>query len=223
MLDVMAHEIRQPLNNASAALQGAARALAQGGEQPAQPRVASAQRVLGEVLSSIDNTLAVAALLARPEAIERMDTDLDMLINLVLAELPAAERPRVRVQRDTRTRTASMDMSLMRLALRNLLSNALRYSPPGTPVVLRVADSDDPLALLLDVRNAGSGIAEDFVPRLFERRSHQGLQRASSARGMGLGLYIVRRVLELHGGSAQLLTNGPAEVAMRLVLNQPTD
>lgn len=225
MLDVMAHEIRQPLNNASAALQGAARALTLGGEQPAQPRVASAQRVLGEVLASIDNTLAVAALLARPEAIERTDTDLDMLIKVVLAELPAAEQARVKVQRDTRTRTASMDMSLMRLALRNLLNNALRYSPPGSPVVLRMADSDDPLALLLDVQNPCSGIAAGFVPRLFERRSHQGLQRGSTARGMGmgLGLYIVRRVLELHGGSAQLLTNGPSAVTMRLVLNQPTD
>ncbi len=202
MLDIMAHEVRQPLNNASAALQSAASALTVVDEQHASPRLSRAQSVLSQVLSSIDNTLAVASLLARPDPIERGDTDIDALLTVTIADMPQGQRERIRVQRSTslRTasmdmslmrdmpqgqrerirvqrstslRTASMDMSLMRLALRNLLSNALRYSAPGQPVVLHLMDCDEPLALLLDVIDTGPGLPASLLPRLFERAAHR--------------------------------------------------
>jgi signal transduction histidine kinase len=221
MLDVMAHEVRQPLNNASAAMQSAALALGGLDEQRATPRLMRAQAVLAQVLASIDNTLAVAALLARPDPIARADTDIDALLSVAVADISLPQRLRIRIERLTGTRTASMDMSLMRLALRNLLNNALQHSPPDSPVVLRVADSDEPLALLLDVVDAGGGIAADLVPRLFKRATHRGRRRAQSGQGHGLGLYIVRRVMELHAGTVQVQANSVQGVTMRLVINQP--
>lgn len=71
MLNVLAHEVRQPLNNASAALQSAQGALRGRADDPVSGRVEQAQQVLGEVLGRIDNTLAVASLLARPGSIPR--------------------------------------------------------------------------------------------------------------------------------------------------------
>jgi PAS domain S-box-containing protein len=221
MLDVMAHEVRQPLNNASAALQSAVRALDGLGEQNAELRLLRAQTVLAQVLASIDNTLAVAALLARPDPIERADADIDALLRVVVADVPVSERSRIRVQRDTRTRTAAMDTSLMRLALRNLLANALKHSPPEALVDIRLSDSDEPLALVIDVVDHGPGIAAGLLPRLFERGIHRGQPRAQMGQGLGLGLYIVRRVMELHGGSVGLLANGAQGVTMRLLVNQP--
>jgi PAS domain S-box-containing protein len=219
MLDVMAHEVRQPLNNASAAMQGAVRALAELGDHAATPRLQRAQAVLAQVLGSIDNTLAVAALLARPGPIERLDVDIETLLQVALADLPQPERARFVIERATGTRTASMDLSLMRLALRNLLTNALKFSSAESPIVLRVADCDEPLALLIDVANQGEPIASERVAGLFERGSRAAPARAGQ--GMGLGLYIVRRVMELHGGSAQLVANDAGGVALRLVLSQP--
>ncbi len=221
MLDVMAHEVRQPLNNASAAMQSAALALGGLDEQLATPRLLRAQAVLAQVLASIDNTLAVAALLARPDPIARADTDIDALLSVAVADISLPQRLRIRIERHTGTRTASMDMSLMRLALRNLLNNALQHSPPDAPVLLRVADSDEPLALLVDVVDAGSGIAADLVPRLFERGIHRGRLRSQLGQGHGLGLYIVRRVMELHAGAVQLQANSLQGVTMRLVISQP--
>ncbi len=222
MLDVLAHEVRQPLNNASAALQGAAATMRGMHDEDKAAGLLRAQSVIGQVQASIDNTLAVASLLARPEPIRPSDSDIDNLLAVAAADMPAAERRRVVIERATRTRTASMDMSLMRLALRNLLSNALRYSPSDKPVIVRVSDSDDPLALVIDVEDAGPGVPVDAVPRLFERGSHKRTEFAVP-HGLGLGLYIVRRVMELHGGRTKLLRNGPDGATFRLWVIQHGD
>ncbi len=220
MLDVLAHEVRQPLNNASAALQAAAVVLQRDGDRMAAAPLQRAGAVLSEVQASIDNTLAVAALLVG-QGLAREDSDIDALIAVAIADLPPADAGRVRVERATRTRTASMDASLMRLALRNLLSNALKYSPRAAPVVVRVADSDEPLALLIDVVDAGPGIPGERLARLFERADRR--PPSPGARRQGLGLYIVRRVMELHGGSVQLVRNGAGGATMRLVIDQAGD
>ncbi|MBX3606640.1 MAG: PAS domain-containing protein [Piscinibacter sp.] len=214
MLDVLAHEVRQPLNNASAALQSAATVLAEVHEPAASLRLSRAQSVMHQVLGRLDNTLAVASLLARPDPIERGDADVDALVAVAVADMPAEQRGRVHVERATSTRTVSMDMSLMRLALRNLLSNALKYGPPGTPVKVRLSDSDHPLALVIDVTDAGPGIPADLVPRLFERGAR------GAPNGHGLGLYIVRRVMELHESRVEIAANQPGRVTLRLVVVQ---
>lgn len=218
MLDVLAHEVRQPLNNASAALQSAAAILANVGDGTAATRLGRAQKVIGEVTAGVDNTLAVAALLARPDPIGRTDCDVDTLIDVAIADMPAAERPRISVERATLTRTVSMDMNLMRLALRNLLSNALKYSPPGSPVQIHVTDSDEPLALIIDVSDRGPGVEAQVLPRLFERGSRGTEPRNESSHG--LGLYIVRRIMELHGSSVRLHRNSPEGTTMRLIVEQ---
>jgi signal transduction histidine kinase len=218
ILDVLAHEVRQPLNNASAALQAAAAALSPAASGDPRPSVVRAQTVLGRVLSSIDNTLAVAALLASPDRLHRADADIDLLVATAIEDLPAASRPRVRVLRDTRTRTARFDFGLLRLALRNALSNALKYSPADQPVQVRVSDLDQPLALVLAVEDAGPGFEPELLPKLFSRgtRGAQG----SGQPGHGLGLYIVKRVMDLHGGSVQAENRPAGGAVVRLVINQ---
>ncbi|MFG6465174.1 PAS domain S-box protein [Roseateles sp. BYS87W] len=217
MLDVLAHEVRQPLNNASAALQSAASSLAGRGERQAQERLMRAQAVLATVLAGVDNTLAAASLLAGGGRIARGDTDIDTLIAVTIADLPREQRDRIVVHRHTATRTALMDMSLMRLALRNLLSNALKYAPGVSPVTLSVLDFDEPAALQLEVADAGPGIARELLPRLFTRGARGGTGPESTH---GLGLYIVRRVMDLHRGQAELLRTGPLGTTMRLTLPQ---
>lgn len=216
MLYVLAHEVRQPLNNASAALQSAHAALRGPGDALVSDEVVHAQAVLGEVLGNIDNTIAVASLLARPNPIHQEDTDIDTWLRIVIADLPECQQGRIQRVRETSIRTVLMDMSLLRLALRNLLSNALRCSPPGSPVVVRIADSDNPPALLIDVEDTGPGIPADLLPRLFTR----GVRGAGEDAGHGVGLYIVRQVMQLHGGSVDVVRNGPGGVTLRLTLCQ---
>jgi len=220
MLDVLAHEVRQPLNNASAALQSAAASLAGRGERQAQERLTRAQAVLGTVLAGVDNTLAAASLLAGGGRIAREDTDIDTLIAVTIADLPREQRDRVVIHRHTATRTALMDMSLLRLALRNLLSNALKYAPGVSPVTLHVMDFDEPAVLQFEVADAGPGIPRELLPRLFTRGARGSGHASVGESAHGLGLYIVRRVMDMHGGTAELLRTGPLGTVMRLSLPQ---
>jgi len=218
MLNVLAHEVRQPLNNASAALQSAESAFAGQGAVSGSGQVVQAQRVLREVMMRIDNTLTVASVLATADSIQRDDADIETLIAIAIADMPAAERCRINVVRGTPTRTALMDMSLMRLALRNLLSNALKFSPPNSTVTVHVTDTDEPPALQIAVTDSGPGIPLAMRPRLFTR----GARAHSNAHpdGLGLGLYIVERVMSLHGGSVQMVHTGRDGTTMTLVVAQ---
>ncbi len=219
MLDVLAHEVRQPLNNASAALQSATAALAGKGEAQATVRLQRARTVLSEVLAGVDNTLAAASLLAGVGGVEHQELDVDTLIDVVIADLPPGDRPRVTVEHGAAVHSAPMDLGLMRLALRNLLSNALKYSPAGSPVLLRAIDVEDAgaagpaLALEVIDRGAGFDLAPDQLP--FERGSK------GKRGGSGLGLYIARRVMELHAGRIELVSSSAQGSTLRLVLAPP--
>ena len=216
MLNVLAHEVRQPLNNASAALQSATHVLAGTGQEAAAARLQIAQDLIGRITAGIDNTLASALLLVCSGPVEHQDTDIDTLIGVVIADMALADRQRIVIDRRTTTRTARMDMGLMRLALRNLLANALKYSPADSIVTVGVADCDDPLALIIEVSDAGPGIPSDLLPKLFQRGARGALTRG----GHGLGLYIVRRVMELHGGVVTLIRDTEAGSTFRVVIVQ---
>jgi signal transduction histidine kinase len=199
LLRVISHEARQPLHNAQAVLQGVDGALRNEGAQGAAvaASVARARAVLRQVTASLDNTLAVSTLLLDKRAAPLRDTDLAMLLALTLGDLPPAGRERVTVVRPAGLRTAALDVGLMRLALRNLLDNALAYSAPLSAVRLAVLESDEPLALLLQVADTGPPIDAELLPHLFER----GRRGRHDVPGQGLGLYIVQLAARRQGGA----------------------
>ena len=217
---VLAHEVRQPLHNAAVSLQAAASALV------GLPTAAEARRALGQaqavirrVSSSLDNTVAAASLLTSDERVARRDVELDMLVELCVGDLPAEARGRVLVDHQADARSASMEPGLIRLALRNLLINATQYAPPDTPVTLRLLDSDNPLALVIEVADQGPGLPAFVHTKLFgdEHRSFPG---QSISPGHGLGLHIVKRVAVLHGGSLEWRAQEPVGSVFRLLLPQ---
>lgn len=224
MLGSLAHEVRQPLNNALAALTSASHAIELPGGDVGLLRVEAAAKlrrantVLMQVNSALDNTLADAVLLAGQAPVSRQDVDIDVLVDLALGDIDPQSHVRVARERETNTRTAAMNPGLMRLALRNVIANALAYSPPESMVVVRIVDSDEPLAMVFEVCDAGPGIDAELLPRLFERGARGRALR--NPHGHGLGLYIVRRVMELHGGLVQVLPRAAGGLSVRLVVPQ---
>jgi len=221
LIRLLAHFMCQPLNNAMAALHATHRAL--GAKDldfgAVSNRVRRAEGVLGQITGALDNTLAATALLASPDRVEPRDVDVDTVTALSIGDLSPELRKRVQVHRVSQVRTATMDAGLMRLALRNLLSNAGSYTPANTPIVLRVTDTEDPLGLVFAVIDQGPGIPPELASRLFER----GVRGQRDGGGHGLGLYVVRRVMELHGGTVDVGANPGGGAIFRLTLPQTDD
>ncbi len=98
------------------------------------------------------------------------------------------------------------DPTRLEQVITNLLDNAIKYTPAGGTVTLEVAGEGD--QAVLRVRDDGIGIAPDLLPRLFEPfvQAESSLDRARG--GLGLGLAVVKRLVELHGGSVAATSAG---------------
>lgn len=185
MMADVAHELRTPL----AILQGRVEGMIDGVYPPDPTHLGQLLDEthhlsrLVEDLRTIANAEAGALDLRKEnvdvaELIRDAAASLDMPIEVdVPAELPAIEIDPVRI----------------REVLLNLLSNAARYTPRGTPVTIHA--EAEPKRIVIRVIDRGSGIAPDELPRIFER-FHKG----RDSHGSGLGLAIARQLIVAHGG-----------------------
>ncbi|MDY6944249.1 MAG: heavy metal sensor histidine kinase [Pseudomonadota bacterium] len=102
----------------------------------------------------------------------------------------------VRIEGDAQ---ASIETSLFRRAVTNLLQNAVQHAPRGAEIVVIVLQQ--PGAIRVSVQNSGSGIAREHLSRLFDRFYRVDSSRSGSRENHGLGLAIVRAVAAMHGGT----------------------
>lgn len=91
----------------------------------------------------------------------------------------------------------------------NLLSNAVKFTPPNGNVWLTAATRDQ--QILLTVHDDGVGISPDFLPHLFDRFSQEDTSSTRGHSGLGLGLFLVKHLTELHGGSVNAESQGEAK------------
>ncbi|MDH5223809.1 MAG: ATP-binding protein, partial [Actinomycetota bacterium] len=96
--------------------------------------------------------------------------------------------------------------------LTNLVANAVRHSPAGGGVVIRVGVADDGAAVF-EVADTGSGITADRLPFIFDR-----FVTSSDAGGTGLGLAIARRLVEAHGGTIEATSPGGGGTTIGFVI-----
>lgn len=209
-----AHELRTPL----AAVRVQAQ-VAQATRDAAERRHALAQVVAGTDRATrlVEQLLRLARLDPLARVSEPRPVDLGQLA----AEALAAARAGARAA-DLRGGIAAAapvidgDPDLLAAALRNLVDNALRYTPDGTAVeVFAGREHGEPV---LGVRDAGAGVPPDELPKLIER-FYRG--RETGAEGSGLGLAIVRRIAELHGARFEVENRADGGFVARLRWRQP--
>jgi len=194
-----AHELRTPL----AALKVQAQ-VAMATRNPEQH-----QHALAQVIAGADRTTRLVEQLLR---LARLDP-LQKLPDLQVIDLGALASQTIEEANQTATArnlhlqmeipatalTIRGDRDLLHVALRNLIDNALRYTPEGGSVTVSVSEQDD--TIRLQVTDNGHGVPADELPRLAER-FYRG--RDVEAEGSGLGLAIVRRIAELHGARFEI-------------------
>lgn len=227
LLQLLAHEIRQPLHNASGALQTVRQLLAAQAAARLQgdvlqvPSVMApllrAQGLLGDLHSVLDNTLAASGFFTRSVPLALQEVEVDFLLRLALGDLSSVQQAQVLIEKATDLRSIEVEPGLVRLALRNLLRNAFRHGGPQVTVTLRASEREAPAALVLEVLDDGVGAElsslQFAAPTLAERGQGRVVR--------GLGLTIVREVAALHGGALEMAPRLPRGLVFSLVLPLP--
>lgn len=194
----LAHALRNPINN----LRGSAEVTLARGRTPEeyQQTLGSSLEELERLSRLIDGLLFIARSEDPRQAVERRTFPVRHELDAVREFYEALSAERGVTTHCDGDAMISGDPMLVRRAVSNLLSNALRHTPDGGTVLLQAQARPDGSAVVV-VRDNGCGIGADQLPRVFERfyRGHDG---APDAGGAGLGLAIVRSVMRLHGGEA---------------------
>ncbi len=99
------------------------------------------------------------------------------------------------------------DADRLQQVVSNLLTNALKFTPSGGRVTVRVEQTERQVSI--EVRDTGKGISEDFLPYVFDRSRQAALSSRRGYDGLGLGLGIVRSLVQLHGGQVRAESAGP--------------
>ena len=131
-----------------------------------------------------------------------------------------ASSPRHTISVQAAADTSTMiDPVRVEQVITNLVDNAIKYSPDGGPIEVELT-RPDPAAMQLVVRDHGIGIPPEHRAHVFDRfyQAHAG-QHFAGVAGMGLGLYISRRIVEMHGGSIQI--DAPADGGARVTVHLP--
>ena len=198
-----AHEMRTPL----AALRAQAQ-VARGAAEDAERARALDNVIAGCDRAShlVDQLLTLARL--EPESFHavREPCDLHELVRLEVAEVaPAALAKTIEIELASGPPVAvSGDARLLRILVRNLLDNAVRYSPPKTEIHVRVAERDG--RAFVTVADEGPGVAPDERQRL-GRRFHR--LSGTQASGTGLGLSIAKRIAQIHDATISFDETAP--------------
>lgn len=203
-LSVAAHELKTPLTSLRAFAQLLLRDARNGAGGPdggiAPERLATALSVIelqtGKLNQLIMRLLDTAYIESGKLRIDPTSVDLAALVRAVLARQSASPRHQL-VYDGPEQLTALVDPLRFEQVVANLLDNAVRFSPQGGTVTARLRQDDD--GIQLSVSDEGIGIPTEQRERVFER-FHQVPGR-QHLMGMGLGLYISREIVELHGGS----------------------
>lgn len=199
-LAAMSHDFRSPLT----VVRGAVELLLgerPGALTPAQRELAeSAERNVQRLEEFTSQLLEIARLEEGQIALDREEIDVVALVRDVVADhavLAKQKRQWISLDVDQEPPLVVADRSRMSQALANLIVNAIRYAPQGTPIVVAAHRQGD--ALRIEVRDHGPGIAKEDRHRIFEK-FFRG-QSANGTTGSGLGLAIAHSLVTLHGGT----------------------
>ena len=195
---LIAHDIRQPLATAQAHLEVLRDALTEGDRHLVQSGVEAIHRAVQRADAMIQDLSESAGLDEGTLHFPRRPVDLTTCVPELVKHLTGIlDVDRVRVEAPERPIIVQADPHRLERIVENLLSNALKYSDPATPVTVRLEERAG--EALVSVSDRGIGITTEDLPRLFQR-GFRGPEAAAKAPGLCLGLFSTRRLVEAHGG-----------------------
>ncbi|MGE3957742.1 MAG: PAS domain S-box protein [Vicinamibacterales bacterium] len=219
---VLAHELRNPL----APIRTSVSVLRHlGSDDPVLARCRDViDRQVSHMARLIDDLLDVSRLSRGELRLQKKPARLTAIISdaTELAEaLIRQQRQRLVLQGVPDTLTLHADAARLTQVVGNLLHNAAKYSPPDTEIVLQV--ELPPGSVVIQVRDQGVGIPAGQIERVFDLFAQTDNARELSKGGLGIGLALARRLVEMHGGTIAAASAGPgrgSEFTVRLPIDQ---
>lgn len=197
MTSDVAHELRTPLNNIAGYLD----AIADGVVEPGPGVIGSLQEEAQLLVRLVGDLEQLSLADAGRQALVMEPSSLgDVAERAAGLVAPRAEARGISLTVEVKpTPPVSSDSGRLGQVVRNLLENAVRHTPAGGAVTLRVEPG--PGGVVLTVRDSGPGIPEEHLPFIFERFYRADASRARATGGAGLGLAIVRQLVDAHNGT----------------------
>ncbi|HEY2383915.1 MAG TPA: PAS domain S-box protein, partial [Terriglobia bacterium] len=209
-LAVLSHELRTPLSS----ILGYARMLRGGlisGEKAARG-LEVLERNAGSLSQIVDDVLDISRIVTGKLRLDVQTVELPIVVHNAVSSLqPAADSRQVRLQTiiDPRVGPVSGDPDRLQQVVWNLLSNAVKFTPKEGRVQVRVERVNSHVEIVIS--DTGIGIRPDFLPYVFERFRQADSSITRKAGGLGLGLSIVRNIIEMHGGSVKVESAGEGQ------------
>ena len=206
-LAVLSHELRTPLN----AILGYARLLRGGvltGEKAARG-LETLERNATWLTQIVEDVLDVSRIVAGKIRLNVQRVELTLIVDNAVATIqPAADAKGVRLETiiDPRVGPVSGDPDRLQQVVWNLVSNGVKFTAEGGVVQIRLNRLDSATELV--VQDTGAGIRADFLPFVFERFRQGEAGTTRKTGGLGLGLAIVRHIVEMHGGAVSAESAG---------------
>ena len=202
---MLGHELRNPLG----AIVGAVQVL--DAIEPADSMSRRARGVISRQVKHlsriIDDLLDAGRIVTGKIALTRQPLDLSAVVRRSVATVAGNERPDRHIDMEVDSVWISADTTRMEQVVGNLIGNAVKYSDTGGRIRIQLG-AEGPEAVLR-VEDDGIGIDEELLPRIFNLFV-QGNQTLARARGgLGIGLSLVRSLVELHGGTVSVTSDGP--------------
>ncbi len=206
-LATLAHELRNPL----APIRNALEIMRLAGHDPTamERGRAMVERQVKQLVRLIEDLLDISRITRGKVQLRKEQVEVARVVQSALETCqPFLERGGQRLKVDLPRRPLVIEADPARLAqvLINLLHNAAKYTDPGGQIGLTVERQKD--KVLFRVRDSGIGIAPEMLPRIFEMFNQAGRGEDRSQGGLGIGLALVRGLVELHGGTVQAHSAG---------------
>ena len=206
-LATLAHELRNPL----APLRNVASLLKRSNLDPAQrPLLEIMERQVGQLRRLVEDLLEVSRITQGKIVLKRAPVLVGSAAYAALeAVQPLIEQRAQRLEvRVTSGAVIELDAARITQVITNLLNNAAKFSPEGGTIALEAFDEPD--AVVVRVIDHGVGIAREMLPRVFDLFAQGSATTADQAQaGLGIGLSLVWRLVELHGGTVAADSAGP--------------
>lgn len=204
---VISHELRTPMTS----ILGWTRMLALGGldEKTRQEALDALERSTLAQARLIEDLLDEARIVSGKIRLATRPVELQTLLaNAVSAARPSAVAKAIAlsVEEYSEPVVVAADPARLQQGIGNLITNAIKFTPEGGRVVVRLGRQDD--VAVVEVTDTGRGIAPAFLPQVFERFRQGDGNNADRQSGLGLGLSITRHLVELHGGSISAASEG---------------